>query len=798
MTDPGGGAWRSSEYVRAAKALCACARRVAGLQQQLNAALAQLGAQLSALYGADAPARAAACEACIAPVVGEACAALKQGEHLRPAAAFARAWADAERWLSDASRALRSGSSGSGGVGGSSGGCAGGVSEDTELIFFEQRYDGLDGAACAFVRAVLSALAPSSVAACALRRHLAATQRVAAVAATATAPPVSPLSCDAASLAPLLRARVPAQYLRMLLAAQMREESLDFCLAVLSLEATAAADAPPSTGLATSSSGGSDEEDVACLAQEIVARFVAPSAPQQINVSGATRAALVAAARRVPPDVRAFVEAKDELVQALQCDDTLRQFRASPYYRRLQRRLAPAPWAAAAATRSAPVAPASPSEALPSPTTPTAPLQMPAPRARPPRDPRTPGAPSMDDVVRTPALARSFREFLREKGAARPLEFCQAVEALLRRHAPSSDGSSGGSSAGSGHGSSHSSGSSSNSEGNGGSGSGGNGTEGGIRAEAAQLYEEYLVPRAEDVPLGVPHELRCELYGAVYDAPAGATSDSACAALLRQAAAAAMDLLRATEHPLYVLSERWRPLWRAPAVSRARSRSVASVNGDNSNSGASGNNSGSGNSVRTRTSSLAGPGAVPDAFSSEATATATTADSPLREGGEEDKDEQQREEDGRAYESETYLASTKELAGLLQTRFVPGLQRLASSVKAVATAADLAPHQGEVRALLAALRALGGVAGPAAVRAPDFASVAAVYAHDAALAQFMVRVHRGVWEVTAKVAALIRALDAAAAAHRADAQRLAHYWHLYHQLCRIIAVGPPSPAQQHP
>ena len=798
MTDASSG-WQCSDYLRAAKAVFACARRVATLQQQLNAALADLGAHLSALYGADAPARAAACEACVAPVVGEACAALKRGEHLRPADAFARAWTDAERWLTDAARTLRgatttsgSGSSGSGSGSSSGSLCGGGADmpDDAERVFFEQRYDGLDGAACAFVRAVLAALAPGSVAACTLRRHLAATLRAAA----ADAPPAAALAAADTGVAALLRTRAGAQYLRMFLAAQMREESLDFCRAVLALEDAAAAAGAGADNINSNSS----DDDAACLAQEIVARFVAPSAPQQINVSGATRVALGAAARRVPPDVGAFGEARDELVQALQCDGTLRQFRASPYYRRLRRRLTPAPWAPRRLALPPPPPPplatvgaaacggGDAAVPLSSPTTPVTPesvLGQPQQLPQRPQDPRALGAPSMDDIVQTPALARSFREFLRERGADRPLAFRQAVESLLRRHAPpssSADGGSSGSSGGcSGGGSSSNSNGSSNSS-ESGSGSGSGSGSSGLRAGAARLYEEYLVPRAGDVPLGVPHALRCALYGALYDGDAAA-GDGACAALLREAAAAALHTLGATEHPRYVLSERWRPLWTAPVAPatapppRARSRSVAAPSADPSGS------------VRTRTASLAGTSACAAAPAAAAALVPPPPPPQSDARPAEDSSGNSKEDDDGDCASAEYLESLATLAARLQTRFVPALQRVASSVKTVARAADLAPHQGEVRALLGVLRALGGVAGPAALRVPDFASVAAVYAHDAELAQFMVRVHRGVWEVTAKVAAVIRALEKAAAAHRADARRLAHYWRLYDQIYALVA-----------
>jgi len=879
MTD---NARRCTEFVRAAKGLFASARRVAGLQQQLNLALSQLGNNLTAIYGADSVTNAEASESVIAPIIFEAHGTVLSGDLYHAADAFSRSWSDAERWLGEASRSLKSMASSNAPM----------PYEDAVQTFWEQRFDGLDAAASAYVRLVQALLPQSSVAACTLDRLLRSSQRVAEVYPTI----YDSGAIATASLPALLNQRISAQYLRMFLATRLTEETLDFCIAVQALEASCADENP---------------EETSCMAQAIAARYVAASAPTQINVSGESRNALMEAAHKNPVDIVPFVEVKDELVQSMQCDDVLRQFNASPFNSRLVHRLTQSPWSSSPLLgkrgtvvgirrRSSATTPTAPtpvsatgtssasssstkpspspdissmdssqfsdsprigrklgrkissalrhdslvvaetdtnsspgSAAPPSPTVmalfqlPPTPNTLPvvsspsaAPRPKS-RNPLTLSGPTMDDILHSSDLEQNFRQFLYEKGNDRPLEFRRCVIALVHKYfgnapglfdSPSDESNGGESSTGASDGGSSSSGGISN-----------------FKFEIAQIYEDYLVPRNDETPLGVSYEMRCQLYSAVYETD-GVITDYACAVLLVQACNEVITFLRVTEHPLYILSERWRPLW------KGRSSSISKTLCNPNDNGASSQNSTprrvfaatvEDNRARSRSMTI-GDGPIPEERQNEAqnkllagvtpkcvsppqaripralsSSTSLLSFSPgtsvhrssqsqlmVGQAGFDSGDETDSDS-----ESQDFLHSIGELIRLLQTEFLPCLQGITTNVKKIVTPDDIPGHVGEVQTLVSIVKILSEIPYPPSLKIPKFDNVASIYAPNPELVQFMVNAHKSIWDVTAKVAGLIRVLSKAADAHKVEKARLSHYWKLYKQLLDTAAqyIPPPPP-----
>jgi len=867
----GENAKKCNEFIRTAKGLFAAARRVTGLQQQLNLAISQLGRHLTVVYGADSVSSADACESCIAPALFEAHDTVNSGELFRATETFSRTWTDAERWLNEASKSLKSMSS--------SGGSSTMTYEDAVQTFWEQRFDGLDVAASSYVRLVTSLLPKSSVAGCSVERLLRSAQRL--YDAYPTVYDGGTVACS--SLTSLLNQRIAAQYLRMFLETRLTEETLDFCFAVQALE-TAAANDPP--------------EEVSCLAQGIVARYVAASAPQQINVSGTSRTTLIEAAREVPADVIKFVEVKDELVQSMQCDDVLRQFNSTPFYTRLIHRLTPSPWSASptpikrpSATATIPRrlsqstsvkpsttlspeissmesnsfapsprigrrlgrkissalrydsavppsdsgAPPSPSIAVtsmfqfsptstslpPSSSSSTSSSSAPRPRSR---NPTTLNGPSMDDIMNSTELETSFRQFLYEKGAERPLEFRKAVYSLLHKYFGSTSGfldlTSDESNVAE---SSVSDGTSSGSSGSG---------NVNLKYEIAQIYEDYLVPRNDEAPIGVSYEMRCQLYGSIYDTD-GPSSDNSCAMLLIQACNEVMTFMRITEHPLYILSERWRPIWKGRSSSMSKMtppppiivsdepdskktikppssqhntpRALLSVRKEDSR-------------VRSRSVTISDmpppSGPPPPVLESQLKRTLslipnspteakrpstpvlqTSSSTTFPVCGTTTKSGDKSSTDSDSSGSGSLLCdglpemppddlfkSTAELISHLQTRFMPMLQGISTSVKTIVSPADIPNHVSEVRTIVSILKLLTEIPVPSQLKMPHFDSVAQIYSPNVELVQFMVNAHKSIWEVTAKIAGLIRILTKIIDAHKNEKAQVNHYWKLYKQL----------------
>ena len=134
-----------------------------------------------------------------------------------------------------------------------------------------------------------------------------------------------------------------------------------------------------------------------------------------------------------------------------------------------------------------------------------------------------------------------------------------------------------------------------------------------------------------------------------------------------------------------------------------------------------------------------------------------------------------------------FIKSSAELTALLQTRFLPALQTIATSVKKIVGPADIPNHVGEVQTIVSILKLLSEIQCPSSVKAPSFDNVAEFYAPNTELVQFMVNAHKSIWEVTAKVAGLIRLLQRASDAHKVEKARLDHYWRLYRKLIDLAA-----------
>ena len=136
------------------------------------------------------------------------------------------------------------------------------------------------------------------------------------------------------------------------------------------------------------------------------------------------------------------------------------------------------------------------------------------------------------------------------------------------------------------------------------------------------------------------------------------------------------------------------------------------------------------------------------------------------------------------------MGAAQELKTRLQTVFLPCLQRIAKSVKAITTANDLPPHQSELQALFAVLKVLGDVPCPPTLQAPNFSEVAAVFKEDEQLALFMTKVHKCVWEVTAKIASIIHSLDkvstSAPTTYGTNWVVVSRYWATYEQINNAV------------
>jgi len=339
-----------------------------------------------------------------------------------------------------------------------------------------------------------------------------------------------------------------------------------------------------------------------------------------------------------------------------------------------------------------------------------------------------------------------------------------------------------------------------------------------------------FVPRDDETPLGVSYEMRCQLYSAIYDTD-GVVTDYGCATLLMQACNEVITFLRITEHPLYILSERWRPYWkgRSSSVTKILPGMLSNENGSSSSSTVSSQNSTplrlflsvEDNRVRSRSmtvgegpfveerqlesqNKLLGGGTpksasplqprYPRTLSSSTCLSPKSGRSPLLQGSSSDDSKSLSGSDSAP---EDFLQSSAELIKLLQTEFLPCLQGISTNVKKIVTPADIPDHVGEVKTLVSIVNILSEIPYPPSLKVPKFDNVASIYAPNTELVQFMVNAHKSIWDVTAKVAGLIRVLSKASDLHKAEKERLDHYWKLYKQLLDTTAqhIPPPPPPQ---
>lgn len=464
---------------------------------------------------------------------------------------FELEWSNAEEWFRRSTKSLK------------------GAKPEELAYFMEQRFDGLDKAVLAFLMLAQKTLGPKALPERErINSSLDGLMRINEVCPTVRDSGVSATMGSAAES--ILAQCLPAHYMRMYLATLLTEENVEFCMNVHVLESLHNQDP--------------NALDTRQKAREIVERYISDKSESQINISDAMKKKVIEASKVEPIAIGPFKDAYAEILRLMHTANSPSLFKQTPFYGKLIRRLTPRPYSptfslgesktsfyaalprpfdtvkndkksekranvpkndesASGSGSLVTVDGVVPSITVLAPPPPPPQSSSPSSVKRPePSTPRRKRAETIrktlrqqsshsfmtlkkkdipngrfitiSDVLRNKPLYKDFKSFLREKGDEKPLQFVKEVSTFSKKHFPSQ-------------------------------------LE--IRADATQIFEQFLVFSDIEPSIGTSFETQQDLYTQIYETPDKPLRND----MFSRASKEVTEVMKLTVFIQYLISERW-------------------------------------------------------------------------------------------------------------------------------------------------------------------------------------------------------------------------------------------------